>query len=127
CAAAGVFTKNRVKAAPVLECLRVLRSSSSIHGVVANSGNANACTGEQGKRDAASMGASAAKACGAPSDSFLVCSTGRIGEMLPMEKLESAISKSGTAAAAGAFDGDGFANCILTSDTRKKTCTAAFE
>jgi glutamate N-acetyltransferase/amino-acid N-acetyltransferase len=48
CAAAGVFTKNAVKAAPVLDCERILGLGTPIHGIVANSGNANACTGTQG-------------------------------------------------------------------------------
>ncbi len=127
CASAGVFTKNKVKAAPVLQCVHVLDTSESIHGIVANSGNANACTGEQGKIDAASMADLAANACAVPPESFFACSTGRIGELLPMSSLKEAIIASGTAAKAGSQDGDAFANCILTSDTRKKSCTATFE
>ncbi|MDQ8204195.1 bifunctional glutamate N-acetyltransferase/amino-acid acetyltransferase ArgJ [Pelagicoccus sp. SDUM812003] len=127
CSAAGVFTKNRVKAAPVLECVRTLDSGAPIHGIVANSGNANACTGEQGKKDAEAMARQAAAACGVSAGSFLVCSTGRIGELLPMDKISGAIAKAGAAAAAGEPDGESFSNCILTSDTRKKTCTASFE
>lgn len=127
CNAAGVFTKNRVKAAPVLQCESVLASALPVHGIVANSGNANACTGEQGKADAQAMAKQAAAACGIETDSFLVCSTGRIGELLPMEGISKAIIESGTAVAAEAKDGESFSNCILTSDTRKKTCTATFE
>ncbi len=127
CAAAGVFTKNRVKAAPVLECVRILESAGPIHGVIANSGNANACTGEQGKADARSMASLAARTCGLPEGSFFVCSTGRIGELLPMDRVNSAISQAGAAAKDGACDGDSFARSILTSDTRKKTCSATFE
>ncbi|EDY82448.1 arginine biosynthesis bifunctional protein ArgJ [Verrucomicrobiia bacterium DG1235] len=126
CAAAGVFTKNRVKAAPVLQCEGILNSSTAIHGIVANSGNANACTGEQGKVDAAQMADQAASACGVPGNSFLVCSTGRIGELLPMDRISPAIAAAGRAAQAGDTDGESFSNCILTSDTRKKTCTATF-
>lgn len=127
CSAAGVFTKNRVKAAPVLQCEAVLNASGPIHGIVANSGNANACTGTRGKADAAAMAAHAAKACGVPAGSFFVCSTGRIGELLPMDRLLPGILKSGAGIVAGDVDGEGFSNCILTSDTRNKTCTARFE
>ncbi|MDQ8184759.1 bifunctional glutamate N-acetyltransferase/amino-acid acetyltransferase ArgJ [Pelagicoccus sp. SDUM812002] len=126
CAAAGVFTRNRVKAAPVLLCESVLSTSSSIHGIIANSGNANACTGAQGKVDAKTMADQAAAACGVEPNSFLVCSTGRIGELLPMDRISPAILKSGAGIVSGDVDGEGFSNCILTSDTRKKTCTATF-
>ncbi len=127
CSAAGVFTKNRVKAAPVLQCESVLHSGSPIHGIIANSGNANACTGVQGKVDAKTMADQAAVACGVDGNSFLVCSTGRIGDLLPMDRISPAIVKSGTGIVAGDTDGESFSNCILTSDTRKKTCTATFE
>lgn len=127
CAAAGVFTRNRVKAAPVLECQRILELGTPIHGVIANSGNANACTGDQGKRDAKSMAADAARACSAPADSFLVCSTGRIGELLQMDKIASSIGPLGAAAKRGARDGDAFSRSILTSDTKPKTCAATFQ
>lgn len=126
CTAAGVFTKNRVKAAPVLQCESVLGSGAPIHGIVANSGNANACTGEQGKQDAKTMAKLAADACGIESDSFFVCSTGRIGDLLPMENMTKAIAAAGSAVLEDAQDGESFSNCILTSDTRKKTCTATF-
>ncbi|MBC2607183.1 bifunctional glutamate N-acetyltransferase/amino-acid acetyltransferase ArgJ [Pelagicoccus albus] len=127
CAAVGVFTKNRVKAAPVLQCEGVLNSGGSVYGIVANSGNANACTGAQGKVDAKTMGDQAASACGVEAGTFLVCSTGRIGDLLPMDRISPAIAKSGAGIVNGDVDGESFSNCILTSDTKKKTCTATFE
>lgn len=127
CTAAGVFTKNRVKAAPVLQCEAILNAGGPIHGIIANSGNANACTGAQGKVDAKVMGDQAAAACGVAANSFFVCSTGRIGDLMPMDRISPAIAKSGEGIVAGDIDGESFSNCILTSDTRKKTCTAAFE
>ena len=127
CSAAGVFTKNRVKAAPVLACQKVLDAGLPVHGIVANSGNANACTGEQGKVDAARMAELAATSCGAPKDSFLVCSTGRIGELLPMAKLEGAIQSIGLACSEGQVDGNGFSDSILTSDTKRKVCSVSFD
>lgn len=127
CAAAGVFTQNRVKAAPVLQCMEILESGLSVHGIVANSGNANACTGTQGKTDAYEMAAKAASAFGGEKGSYFVCSTGRIGELMPMDKLLPAIESAALSSKEKSSDGDSFANCILTSDTRKKTCTATFE
>ncbi len=127
CAAAGVFTINAVKAAPVLDCERVLRLKGPIHGVVANSGNANACTGKQGIADSLSMIQTAESASGSPKDSFLVCSTGRIGDLLPMDRITPVIQTVAEKARNGEREGSLFSNCILTSDTKKKTCTATFE
>lgn len=127
CAAAGVFTKNAVKAAPVLDCERILASGSPIHGIVANSGNANACTGTQGIADSLEMIRTAEAACGANEDSFLVCSTGRIGDLLPMSRIKSTIGALGPAVLKESVAGADFATCILTSDTRNKACSASFE
>ena len=127
CAAAGVFTKNAVKAAPVLDCERILASGSPIHGIVANSGNANACTGKQGIADSLEMMRTAEAACNASEDSFFVCSTGRIGDLLPMSRIKSTISALGPAVLEGSAAGADFATCILTSDTRNKACAASFE
>lgn len=127
CAAAGVFTKNAVKAAPVLDCERVLQLRTPIHGIVANSGNANACTGTQGIEDSLSMILTAESASGSPKDSFLVCSTGRIGDLLPMEKITPVVQSIAAKARDGKKEGTLFAESILTSDTKKKTCTATFE
>ncbi|HAQ97925.1 MAG TPA: arginine biosynthesis protein ArgJ [Verrucomicrobiales bacterium] len=126
CAAAGVFTKNAVKAAPVLDCERVLRVGGPIFGLVANSGNANACTGNQGISDSLSMLQTAESASGSPKDSFLVCSTGRIGDLLPMDKITPTVKSVASRALDGEKEGTKFSECILTSDTRKKTCTATF-
>lgn len=127
CAAAGVFTKNAVKAAPVLDCERILGLGTPIHGIVANSGNANACTGTQGIQDSLEMIRSAEAACGSPENGFLVCSTGRIGDLLPMDRIKPAIAKLGESIEKDRACGAEFATCILTSDTRNKTCTAQFE
>ena len=78
CAAAGVFTLNDVQAAPVRVCKEILAAGSPVFGFVANSGNANACTGPQGLADARVMAARTAAAVGAPDNSLFVCSTGRI-------------------------------------------------
>ncbi|MDQ8195778.1 bifunctional glutamate N-acetyltransferase/amino-acid acetyltransferase ArgJ [Coraliomargarita sp. SDUM461004] len=126
CNAAGVFTLNDVCAAPVHVCKAILsQPNMKVAGFVANSGNANAATAEQGMRDAKEMSAIAQLETGIGSP-FLVCSTGRIGRKLPMGKI-----KSGIAAAAHALSSEtqaslDAADAILTSDTRRKCATARF-
>lgn len=88
--AAGVYTQNLVFAAPV-EIDRQRTPSDRIRAVVANSGNANACTGQRGLEDAHEMCRLAAEACGVHEEEVLVMSTGVIGEFLPMEKIRSGI------------------------------------
>ena len=127
CAAAGVFTTNDVKAAPVRFCQQVLTvSADAIRGIVGNSGNANACTAAQGDADAVAMAKLAAEAIGAPDDAFLVCSTGRIGELLPMAKVAEGIKASAARLSRDPAEGVRSANAILTSDTRPKSVTARF-
>ena len=127
CAAAGVFTTNDVKAAPVRFCQQVLAvSADKIRGIVGNSGNANACTAAQGDDDAVAMAKLSAAAVGAPDDAFLVCSTGRIGELLPMAKVAEGIKVSASRLTRDAAEGVRSANAILTSDTRPKSVTARF-
>jgi glutamate N-acetyltransferase/amino-acid N-acetyltransferase len=128
CAAAGVFTTNDVKAAPVRFCQQVLAASADrIRGIVGNSGNANACTAGQGDADAAAMASLSAAAVGAPEEAFLVCSTGRIGELLPMAKVAEGIKVSAARLSRDAAEGVRAANAILTSDTRPKSVTARFQ
>ncbi len=127
CAAAGVFTTNDVKAAPVRYSQTVLAAAADrIRGIVGNSGNANACTAAQGDADAAAMAKLSAEAVGAPADAFLVCSTGRIGELLPMTKVAAGVKESAARLSRDAAEGVRSANAILTSDTRPKSCTARF-
>jgi len=128
CAAAGVFTTNDVKAAPVRVSQALLASSQGrVRGLVANSGNANACTAEQGMRDAQAMSELSSAAAGAPGEAFLVCSTGRIGELLPMAKVAAGIAEAGRRLASTPEEGERSAWSILTSDTRPKTVTARFD
>jgi glutamate N-acetyltransferase / amino-acid N-acetyltransferase len=126
CAAAGVFTVNAVKAAPVRQCQEVLRRGR-VHGIVANSGNANACTGEGGMEDARETARMAAEDLGVGPETLFVCSTGRIGERLPMERLERGIRDVVARRAASAEEGKRAADAILTSDTRAKTITVRFD
>ncbi|MCK9288049.1 MAG: bifunctional glutamate N-acetyltransferase/amino-acid acetyltransferase ArgJ [Sphaerochaetaceae bacterium] len=88
---AGAFTTNMVKAAPVLWDQQIVASNEPVKAIVINSGNANACTGEQGMLDAAKMAETTAKALNCQDTEVLVCSTGVIGVLLPMDKIVSGI------------------------------------
>ena len=117
--AAGVFTTNLVKAAPVI-LSRTHLEDGKARAVVLNSGNANACTGTPGLRAAEQMANSVAVALGLDADDVLVCSTGRIGVQLPLPKIfpgiiEAAASLKSTPAAATAA-----AKSIMTSDSVPK-------
>lgn len=121
---AGVFTVNKVKAAPVLVTMeRVAKGKAQ--ALVVNSGNANACNGEQGLRDALAMAAEAAAALGIPEGYALVSSTGVIGVNMPMDKVLPGVRE-----AAGALDPDGgalAAEAIMTTDTYPKEAAVQFE
>ncbi len=116
---AGVFTRNQVKAAPVkLDMLHV--KSGKARAIVANSGNANACTGKVGYIHAQAMAAAVARRLEAPTEQVLVCSTGRIGVMLPIVKIEAGIKKLlRHLSRDGAHDA---ALGVMTSDTFAKEC-----
>ena len=92
CSAAGVFTQNRVKAEPVKLTKKNI-ANGRIQAVIANSGNANCCTGEQGAKVAYHMAQLAGKELGVSPDDVIVCSTGVIGQQLPVEKIEEHISE----------------------------------
>lgn len=123
CVAAGVFTKNRVQAAPVLLSKKHLRTA--LHcGAVLNSGNANACTGERGKEDSFAMATRAAETFGGSAGRFFICSTGRIGVHMPMPKvLDGIASLGGKLTRKGSTDA---AVAIMTSDTFPKEAAVAF-
>jgi glutamate N-acetyltransferase / amino-acid N-acetyltransferase len=123
-AAAGVFTQNRVCAAPVRVC-RERVPSSDVRGIVICSGNANACTGEQGLIDARRMAALAAESVGCRAEQFLVASTGVIGRPLPMACLESGIPHAVQELSPSAAALDRAAHAILTTDTVTKVSTRA--
>ncbi|MGF1448104.1 MAG: bifunctional glutamate N-acetyltransferase/amino-acid acetyltransferase ArgJ [Opitutales bacterium] len=125
CTAAGVFTTNQVKAAPVVYCQEILDTSERFHGILANSGNANACTGAEGLANTRSL-ARAAESDELPADSVFVCATGRIGRPLPMDRLlpgVAAARENLNLEEGGAFNA---ARAILTSDTREKTARVTF-
>jgi glutamate N-acetyltransferase/amino-acid N-acetyltransferase len=120
--AAGVFTQNRVCAAPVRVCRERLPSSQA-RGVVICSGNANACTGERGLVDARHMTAVAAEAIGCPAEQMVVCSTGVIGRHLPMDLIQSGIRAAAGQLAPDKPSLERAARAILTTDTAIKVRT----
>ena len=126
CTAAGTFTKNAVKAAPVVLCQKHLSDGGSFHGIIANSGNANACTGPDGLRDAQATAQRAAASLNLKASSFFVCSTGRIGQPMPMERLLKGIERAVTEKGRTPAHGKNAADAILTSDTKPKTVTVSF-
>lgn len=120
CRAAGVFTTNVVKAAPVLWDKQVVTSSESVHAVVINSGIANACTGKQGYEYCSRTAQAAADALDIPADSVLVCSTGVIGMQLPIEKIEAGTKQLAGLLKDGKQAGLEAAQAIMTTDTVEK-------
>lgn len=116
--AVGVFTTNQVQAAPVLLDKERIKAGLC-QAIVANSGNANACTGQRGIEDAEAMAGAAAAALGIPEDLVLVSSTGVIGQRLNVSAIEAAVPKlAGQLNASGLYD---MAEAIMTTDTFPKT------
>jgi glutamate N-acetyltransferase/amino-acid N-acetyltransferase len=121
-AAAGVFTANRVKAAPVLWSQQVL-AGGAVRAVVLNSGGANACTGPAGFQDTHQTAEHLAALLGIGAGEVAVCSTGLIGERLPLDQL---LAGATAAAAQAAADGGlAAADAIRTTDTVPKTCAVS--
>ena len=124
CSSAGTFTTNRVKAAPVRVTQSHLRKVE-LRAIVANSGNANACTGVQGVRDANAMCDATAKSLGLKRAEIGVCSTGVIGLPMPMMRIEPKFRDLHAGLARGR--GGEVAQAIITSDTRTKELSFSFD
>jgi glutamate N-acetyltransferase/amino-acid N-acetyltransferase len=122
-AAAGMFTQNKTRSAPVIQSEARLNSGRA-RAVVVNSGNSNAMTGKRGAEDALSMAEAAAAALGCPVEQILVASTGVIGRPLPIDKI-----RAGMPAAVAALGADGMAaaNAIMTTDAFPKTAAVAID
>ena len=121
---AGVFTKNQVAAAPI-RVSKIVVDTGTAHAIVANAGCANACTGEQGLRNAEKTAEIAAEELNCRSDDVIVASTGIIGVNIPMDKMEAGIkdavknlSREGSVNAG---------NAIVTTDTYSKCCATEVE
>ena len=119
--AAAVFTSNRVEAAPVAWSRQVL-ADGRVDAVVLNSGGANACTGAAGFADTHRTAEHVAAAVGVSAGDVVVCSTGLIGELLPMEKITAGIDAA--AAALSVTGGAAAATAIMTTDTVDKQALA---
>ncbi|MBP2367348.1 bifunctional glutamate N-acetyltransferase/amino-acid acetyltransferase ArgJ [Pseudonocardia parietis] len=117
--AAGVFTRNKVKAAPVLWSQQVL-TTGALRAVVLNSGGANACTGPQGFQTAHATAERVAEVLGCGAVEVAACSTGLIGEQLPRETLLSGAEKAAGGLAATPEAGAAVAAAIMTTDTVPK-------
>lgn len=117
--AAAMFTTNRIVASPVLISREHVKSQT-VYGVVMNSGNANACTGTLGIKNALIMCKLLAKEVDAKPEQILVASTGIIGHQLPMKKVTAGILDGAAKLASSAEAGFDFANAIMTTDTRPK-------
>ena len=121
--AAGVFTTNQVKAAPVLWSQQVLQEQS-LRAVVLNSGGANACTGPEGFQDTHATAEKVAEVLGVGAIDVAVCSTGLIGERLPMDAVLSGVDTAAKALSAGEQAAADAAGAVLTTDTKAKQAQA---
>ena len=122
--AAGVFTENRVKAAPVILSQKNIKSGKS-KGIIVNSGNANACTGKTGDRNAKEMVNLTAKSLGVSPEKILVASTGVIGDPLPIEKIKKGIPVLvKKLSRAGGMDA---AEAIMTTDIVSKIAAVEYK
>lgn len=125
--AAAVFTTNRVKAAPVLLNMgHMRRNRGQVRAVIVNSGNANCCTGPQGLAASRQTAAHLARTLGCKPEQILVCSTGVIGLLLPVEKITTKIPSLYRERETGTEAFGGFARAIMTTDTHPKWAFASF-
>ena len=129
---AGDFTTNQVCAAPVKVCVERVKRGTA-HGIVVNSGNANACTGQQGLRDAKAMTEIAAKVFSEKlqkeisPEKIFVASTGRIGVTMPMANVKNGILAAGSLLNSSEENSHHAAEAIMTSDTRPKEIAVEFQ
>ncbi len=127
CKAAGTFTTNVVKAAPVKWDQKIVYGSGYAQAVIINSGIANACTGEEGYGYCLETAKAAAKAFQIPETSVLVASTGVIGMQLPMEKIAAGVGLLADAKGTSLEHGTMAAKAIMTTDTVHKEIAVEFE
>lgn len=127
CAAAGVFTTNLVKAAPVKWDKEIVTTSPYVQAVVVNSGIANACTGAEGLGYCADTAAEAAAALNIPKTAVLVASTGVIGKQLPIDKIKSGVTALSKVLGISREDAKLAAEAIMTTDTKSKEVACTLE
>ena len=127
CHAAGTFTTNLVKAAPVKWDQKIVKESPYVQAVIVNSGIANACTGEEGMGYCKETAEEAAKVLGVPENAVLVASTGVIGMQLPMDRLKKGISLLKEAKGSTLEHGTAASKAIMTTDTVNKEIAVRVE
>lgn len=127
CHAAGTFTTNIVKAAPVKWDQKIVKESPYAQAVIINSGIANACTGEEGMGYCKETAEEAAKVLGVPENAVLVASTGVIGMQLPMDRLKKGISLLKEAKGSTLEHGTAASKAIMTTDTVNKEIAVQVE
>ncbi|MCR5655911.1 MAG: bifunctional ornithine acetyltransferase/N-acetylglutamate synthase [Butyrivibrio sp.] len=127
CTAAGVFTSNVVKAAPVMWDKEICGGIDAVHAIVGNSGIANACTGQEGKDICEKTAATVGELLGVPKNSVLVASTGVIGMQMNMDAVVSGIDKMAMNLSDSIEAGTGAAEAIMTTDTHSKEAAVEFE
>lgn len=127
CAAAGVFTTNLVKAAPVKWDKEIVTTSPYVQAVVVNSGIANACTGAEGLGYCADTAAEAASALNIPKTAVLVASTGVIGKQLPIDKIKYGVTALSKVLGSSREDAKLAAEAIMTTDTKSKEVACTLE
>lgn len=127
CVAAGTFTTNVVKAAPVKWDQKIVKQDGAVQAIIVNSGIANACTGEEGMQYCEQTAQTAAEVFGIQKEQVLVSSTGVIGKQLPMEKIQAGIHMLAQAKGNDKLCGAEAAEAILTTDTHKKEAAVQLE
>lgn len=127
CVAAGTFTTNVVKAAPVKWDQQVVKSGAKVQAVIVNSGIANACTGSEGFGYCKDTADAAAAALGISADGVLVGSTGVIGKQIPIEKLTAGVAELAKKKQATLESGQEAAKAIMTTDTKEKELAVEIE
>lgn len=127
CTAAGTFTSNVVKAAPVLWDRHIVRESTlPVQAVVVNSGIANACTGQEGMKICEETAKEAGKVLGIPDTSVLIGSTGVIGMQIPMDRVKDGISQLAASKSDSLEAGEAASRAIMTTDTHNKQAAVTF-
>ena len=127
CTAAGTFTTNIVKAAPVLWDRDIVQSGGTAQAVVINSGVANACTGQEGYESCRKTAQAAAESLQIWEDAVFVASTGVIGQQIPTDKIVSGVKQMAPKLAEGLESGAAAARAIMTTDTVPKETAVTVE
>ncbi len=127
CQAAGTFTTNIVKAAPVKWDQKIVKESKAAQAVIVNAGIANACTGEEGMAYCSQTAKKAAELLNVSEDAVLVASTGVIGKQLPMDKICAGMTAMAPQLADTYEAGHAAALAIMTTDTHEKEVAVTFE